>query len=75
MRIYEYPWQCATNGTFRSGGAALTDVADSSTAHTHRGIKGNKLKRRRERERDARHYQSEYKKIRRKVGGNNNLKL
>ena len=40
---------------------ALTNAADSSIAHTHCGTTGNKLKRRRERGREARHYQSEYK--------------
>ena len=41
---------------------ALTNFTDSSIAHTYCGTKGNKLKRRWEREREARHYQSEYKR-------------
>ena len=53
---------CETNCTFQEGGVALTNSADSSSAHTHCGTKGNKLKRRWEWEREARYYQSEYKK-------------
>ena len=42
--------------------------------HTHHGRKGNKLKRRRSREREARQNESEMLK-KSKVGGKNNLKL
>ena len=57
-----------------SSRVALTNVTDSSIAHTHTHTveeKGKKLKRRREREREARQNESELQKIR-KFGGKNN---
>ena len=54
--------QCTTNSTFHADEVVLTISPDSSIAHTYCGTKGNKLKRRWEREREARHYQSEYKR-------------
>ena len=55
---------------FTRVGVALINAADSP----HCGRKGNKLKRRRERERKARQIESEipYKKRRSNVGGKNN---
>ena len=50
------------NCTLHAGGVALTNAADNSIAHKYCGIKGNKLKRRRDLDREARHYHSEYKK-------------
>ena len=62
-------------GMFGSRARLRITLTVCDEQHISRGwsspIKGNKLKRRWEREREARHCQSEYKKF----GGKNNLKL
>ena len=60
-----------TNSTFHAGGSRLSP--QTVVLHTHCGRKGNKLKRRQEREREARQNESELQKS--KVGGKNNLKI
>ena len=49
------------NSTFHAEGVALTNAADSSIAHTLWN-EGTQIKEKAETEREARHYQSEYKK-------------
>ena len=61
-----------TISTFHVGGRAHINAAGSSVAHNY-GRKGNKLKRRQEREREAKLYESELQKG--KDGGRNNLKI
>ena len=55
----------------RTSGEAQTNAADSSIAHIHCGRKGNRLKTRREREREAKTLSVGIHR----VGGKNNLKL